>query len=173
MKDKKTLNIVLTGLFAAIIYILTYINIPFPLSLNDGGLIHLGGAALLVAAYILMPPQAALAGAIGMGLFDLLSPYTVWAPFTFVIRLVQGYVVAKILLKSGVKNVVFAAIAFTLIGMVGYYAAEAIIYSNIVAPMASIPGELFDSAVAIIVGIPIASILKKNHIYYKEANQIK
>ena len=34
-----------------------------------------------------------LAGAFGMGLFDLLSGWTAWAPFTFIIVGAMGYVV--------------------------------------------------------------------------------
>ena len=37
-----------------------------------------------------------LAGAFGMGLFDLLSGWTAWAPFTFIIVGAMGYVVGAI-----------------------------------------------------------------------------
>lgn len=167
MTNKKTLNIVLTGVMAAFIYIATYINIRLPISFTDGGLIHLGGAVLVIATFLLMPVEAGLAGAIGMGLFDLLSPYAVWAPFTFVIRLVQGIVVSKILLKNGISKTVFAMIAFTLIGMVGYYMAEALIYGNWIAPMASMPGEFISDMVAVIIGVPVAKILRRYKISYK------
>ncbi len=168
MTNKKTLNIVLTGVMAAFIYIATYINIRLPISFTDGGLIHLGGAVIVIATFLLMPVEAGLAGAIGMGLFDLLSPYAVWAPFTFVIRLVQGIVVSKILLKGGISKTVFAMIAFTIIGMVGYYMAEAFIYGNWIAPMASMPGEFISDMVAVVIGVPVAKILIKNKICYKQ-----
>lgn len=167
MTNNKTLNIVLTGVMAAFIYIATYINIRLPISFTDGGLIHLGGAVLVIATFLLMPVEAGLAGAIGMGLFDLLSPYAVWAPFTFVIRLVQGIVVSKILLKGGISKIVFAMIAFTIIGMVGYYMAEAFIYGNWIAPMASMPGEFISDMVAVVIGVPVAKILMKYKISYK------
>ena len=38
----------------------------------------------------------ALAGGIGMGLFDLLSPWAIWAPFTLVIVGLMGFVVGLI-----------------------------------------------------------------------------
>ena len=38
----------------------------------------------------------AIAGGVGMGLFDLLSGWTAWAPFTFIIVGIMGYVVGAI-----------------------------------------------------------------------------
>ncbi|MCR2033071.1 ECF transporter S component [Anaerofustis stercorihominis] len=167
MANKKTLNVVLTGVMAALIFIATYINIRLPISFTDGGLIHLGGSVLVIATFLLMPVEAGLAGAIGMGLFDMLSPYAVWAPFTFVIRLIQGIVVSKLLLKKGISGVILAMVIYTIIGMGGYYLAEALIYGNWIAPMASMPGEFISDMVAIVIGVPIAKILIKNKICYK------
>jgi len=167
MKNKKTLNVVLTGLMAALIFIFTYVNIRLPFSFTDGGLIHLGGAMLVIAAFLLMPTEAGLAGAIGMGLFDMLSPYAVWAPFTFIIRLIQGIIVSKLLMGKGISKIFIAMIVYTLIGMVGYYIAEALIYGNWIAPMASMPGEFISDIVAVVIGVPISKILIKNNICYK------
>ena len=66
MANKKTLNVVLTGVMAALIFIATYINIRLPISFTDGGLIHLGGSVLVIATFLLMPVEAGLAGAIGI-----------------------------------------------------------------------------------------------------------
>ncbi len=166
MKNKKTFNIVLTGLLAAIIFILTFINIKLPISIN-GGLIHLGGVGLIVASYILMPKNAGLAAGIGMGLFDILGGYTIWAPFTFVIRFIQGYITSKLLTKKGGKNEIIALILSSIIAIVGYYIAEVILYGNFIAPLTSIPGEVILSVAGISIGLPLSKILIKNKVYYK------
>lgn len=167
MNDKKTRDIVITGLMAAIIFVLTYINIRLPFSMNDGGLIHLGGVGLIIACYLLMPVNSALAGGIGMGLFDLLSPYAVWAPFTFFIRFFQGFVFSKLLLKKDVKFEILGLIMFTIIDMAGYYIAEGIIYGNFIAPMASMPAEAILCAASIVIGVPLSKVLNRYSISYK------
>ncbi|MBO1915203.1 ECF transporter S component, partial [Microvirga sp. 3-52] len=69
-----------------------------------GGLVHLGTGMLFIASILFGPKKGALAGAIGMGLFDLVSGWTLWAPFTIVARGLQGYIVGKIAWSNGRKG---------------------------------------------------------------------
>ena len=74
-----------TAIFVALTYIFTaFINVRLPIAAN-GGLIHLGNVPLFIGAIIFGKKTGAVAGGVGMGLFDLLSGWTLWAPFTFVI----------------------------------------------------------------------------------------
>ena len=74
-----------TAIFVALTYIFTaFINVRLPIAAN-GGLIHLGNVPLFIGAIIFGKKTGAIAGGVGMGLFDLLSGWTLWAPFTFVI----------------------------------------------------------------------------------------
>ena len=51
-------------------------------------------------SYLLFgPKKGAIAGAVGMGLFDLIMGWTLWAPFTILTRGLQGYIVGKITLS--------------------------------------------------------------------------
>lgn len=80
-----TQAIVVTAMCIALTYIFTaVVNIRLPFAPN-GGLIHLGNVPLFLAAIIFGRKTGALSGAFGMGLFDLFSGWTAWAPFTFVI----------------------------------------------------------------------------------------
>ena len=159
--SSKIKNIVLCGLFAALTIIATYIHIP--ITPSSGGLIHLGSIVLFVAAYILLPQYAAVSIAVGMTLFDLLSGWAAWAPFTFVIRFVQVLILAC-LIKNNKKNyyiIIGAYVLCSLWEMAGYYFAEAIIYGNWIAPMASMPSELLHNIIGIVFGLPLALIAKK------------
>ena len=83
----------ITALFIALTYVFTaFVNVRLPITAN-GGLIHLGNVPLFICAILFGKKSGALAGGIGMGLFDLLSGWTAWAPFTFVIVAIMGYVV--------------------------------------------------------------------------------
>ena len=72
----------ITAAFVALTYIFTaFINVKLPIAAN-GGLIHLGNVPLFIGAILFGKKTGAIAGGIGMGLFDLLSGWTLWAPFT-------------------------------------------------------------------------------------------
>ena len=74
----------------------------------------------------------AIAGGVGMGLFDLLSGWTAWAPFTFIIVGIMGYVVGAMTEKHDQYGWKVAAIfAAFVIKIVGYYIAEIILYGTL------------------------------------------
>ena len=160
-----TQMLVINGLFIALTLVATmFINIRLPI-MGNGGLIHLGNVPLFLAAFIFGKRTGAIAGAFGMGLFDLISGWTAWAPFTFVIVGVMGYVSGTISEKfTAVRPVVantVAVIAALIITIVGYYFAEVILYHNWIVPLGSIPGNILQVVVAGIIVVPFAGKLKK------------
>ena len=160
-----TQMLVINGLFIALTLVATmFINIRLPI-MGNGGLIHLGNVPLFLSAFIFGKRTGAIAGAFGMGLFDLISGWTAWAPFTFVIVGVMGYVSGTISEKfTAVRPVVantVAVIAALIIKIVGYYFAEVILYHNWIVPLGSIPGNILQVVVAGIIVVPFAGKLKK------------
>lgn len=149
-KAKKQTNIkeiAISGLFIAMVFIATmFINIRLPISIN-GGLIHLGNVVLFTVAIAFGKKQGAIAGAFGMGLFDILSGWAAWAPFTFVIRGIMGFLIGSIANEKGRegKSFLFNLLAI-VVGSVwmigGYYMAEVILYGNWISPVTSIPGNI-------------------------------
>ena len=86
----------ITAVFVALTYIFTaFINVKLPIAAN-GGLIHLGNVPLFISAILFGKKTGAIAGGIGMGLFDLLSGWTLWAPFTLIIVGIMGFTAGKI-----------------------------------------------------------------------------
>lgn len=159
-----TQELVIIAAFIAMVYVATWlINVRLPFA-GTGGLIHLGNVPLFVGAMIFGRRTGAIAGAFGMGMFDLLSGWTAWAPFTFVIVGAMGYVVGyfaeKKPIKNGFINDVVALILALAIKIVGYYIAEIILTGNWIAPMGSIPGNILQVGVAAIVAIPLVPILR-------------
>ncbi len=160
MRKENTLFLTTTAMFIALTYIFTaFINVRLPISVN-GGLIHLGNVPLFIAAMLFGKKTGALAGGIGMGLFDLLSGWTVWAPFTFIIVGLMGYTVGSICEKHhGYGYKVLAVIAALLIKVVGYYIAEGIIYQNWIVPATSIPGNVIQVGTAAVVVLAVITPL--------------
>ncbi len=155
-------DMVITALFISLVLVFTmFINIRLPIAAN-GGLIHLGNVPLFVAAVCLGKNKAALAGGIGMALFDVLSSWTSWAPFTLVIVGLMGYVSGLILeKKQRPQDYIFAVVVALLIKVFGYYLAEWFLYGNLIAPLTSIPGNIIQVVTGGIIAYPVALALKK------------
>lgn len=160
MEQVKSLTITAIGI--ALVYVFTWlINIRLPFAPN-GGLIHLGNVPLFIFAILFGRKTGAIAGGVGMGLFDLLSGWTAWAPFTFIIVAAMGYVMGLITeKKQGFLWYVVAMIAACAIKIGGYYIAEVILYGNWITPVTSIPGNLLQIGVAAVIVLIIIVPLKK------------
>lgn len=154
---------VMTAMFIALTYVITgYINVRIPFLVANGGLIHLGNVPLFVAAVLCGKKSAALAGSIGMGLFDLTCGWVTWAPFTFVICGLIGWTFGWITEKKSSRFfLILAVFVAAVIKVAGYYVAEGILYGNWVAPVTSIPGNLVQIGVAGIIAVPLVIALQK------------
>ena len=160
-----TRELVLAALFAALTYVATWlINIRLPLA-GTGGLIHLGNVPLFWGAMIFGPFVGAFAGAIGMGLFDLMSGWAAWAPFTFVIVGLMGWVVGIFAKKRPLRNRFFndltSLILALLIKLAGYYLAELLLTGNPVAPLGSVPGNVLQVGCAAVIALLTVPALRK------------
>ena len=140
MKTNSTvMKIAQTALFAALCYVIfTYLQIKIPMPGGDATSIHLGNAFCVLAALLLGGWYGGLAGAIGMGIADVMDPiYITGAPKTFILKLciglITGLVAHKIakINESTDKRYIFkwsllasvAGLAFNVIAdpIVGYF----------------------------------------------------
>lgn len=103
MKNEKVTKIALTGLFAALSYVVfTFLQIKIPLPGGDATSIHLGNAVCVIGALILGGFYGGLGGALGMTIGDLFDPvYIVYAPKTFILKLCIGLITGCIAHKLG------------------------------------------------------------------------
>lgn len=165
----KTFDLILTSMLASLVFVATLLlNIKLPV--GNGGLIHLGTGMLFIVSILFGPKKGMIAGALGMGLFDLVSGWALWAPITILTRGLQGYLVGKIAWSNGRKGTSFkfnllAMIASIPVTIVGYYIGESILFNSLIIPLASIPGDLVQCAVGIAVAIPAVVMLKKVSIF--------
>lgn len=162
----KTKEIVQTALLTALVFVATaFINIRLPF-LSNGGLVHLGTVMLFITAIVFGKEKGAIAGAVGMAVFDLSSGWALWAPFTFVVRGIMGYMVGAVTWSKNRdgNNLMVNIFAMILSGawmIFGYYITEGILYGNWIAPVASIPGNVTQIVIGLILGLPIAKVLKR------------
>lgn len=103
MKNEKMLKLVMTGVFAALSYVVfTFLQIKITLPGGDATSIHLGNAVCVLGALLLGGFYGGLGGAIGMTIGDLLDPYyIIYAPKTFLLKLCIGLITGLIAHKLG------------------------------------------------------------------------
>lgn len=159
----RTKQLVFAALGIALVFVCTvFVNVRLPIAAN-GGLIHLGNVPLFIIAILYGRWLGALAGGLGMALFDVMGGWFLWAPFTLIIVGLMGYTVGAICEKKrSLTAYVLAMVAACLIKVVGYYGAEGIIYGNWAAPMTSIPGNLVQVGLASAIVLPVVTKLRKH-----------
>ena len=148
-------DLVSTAMLIALVVLSTFIKIPL-----GGAMVHLGSAAIFIGGILFGPKKAAIAGALGSFIFDLLigqGAYTLWS---LIIKGLAGYVTGKIAWageargKSIFKNilaVVFAAI----VTLIGYEIAWAVVSGSIEFAIANIPASLLTSGLGALVALPM------------------
>lgn len=166
----RTFDLILTAVCITLVFVSTlFLNIRLPISIN-GGLVHLGTAMLFITTLLFGPKKGMIIGAVGMGLFDVFSGWVLWAPFTFITRGLQAYIVGAIAFSGRRKA---ESIPFNILAIIvsipvmlsGYYLCEAIIFGNWIVPATSIPGNLLQNIVGLIIAIPTVKLLKKIPIF--------
>jgi uncharacterized membrane protein len=168
LANSKVKEIVQLGMLSALTFVAAMaIHVP---SLN-GGVIHLGDSVIFLTAILFGRKYAAISGAVGMTLFDILSGYSMWAPYTFVIKAVMGFTAGSIAYMGGSKgeSSIKNAIGILLAGIwmiVGYYLAEVMISGNWVSPIASATGNVIQFSGGAVIAFVIIAAIKKTS-YFK------
>ncbi|MFW6381641.1 MAG: ECF transporter S component, partial [Bacillota bacterium] len=70
------------ALFIALVAVATYLHIPGPSS----SYFNMGEVAIYIIALTFGARAGGIAGAAGSALVDILLGYSIWAPFTFIIK---------------------------------------------------------------------------------------
>jgi uncharacterized membrane protein len=154
LTNKLTLiQVIYASMFSAIIFVFTYIGVQVPAFGAFGGLTHMGTLVMFIISIKYGKYYGALSGAVGMTLFDLLSPWTAWAPGTFVVRIIAGYVFGLVAeSKEGqgmsmTKNWLSLGLGGLVI-VIGYFIFEALFLGSGLAALRSIPGNILQLVIA-------------------------
>jgi len=155
----------MTGLFAAMITIMTAYICHIPSGIN-GGYIHFGDALIYLCAALLPQPYALAAAAIGGGMADLLTA-PMWVPATLIIKTLLTLPFTnkgeKILCR---RNVIAVFAAFAITGF-GYFCAERILFGTVSALIASVTGNIIQSGGSAVFFFAIAAAFDRAHIKVK------
>lgn len=160
----KIRGLVQMGLLSALTFVAAWaIHIPY----GNGGVIHLGDSMIFLTAVVFGRKYAALSGALGMTMFDIFSGFSVWAPYTFVIKAVMGLIAGSLANlggskgESSIKNGL-GMLAAGIWMILGYYAAEAVITWNITQPMFGVLGNIIQVGAGAAIAFVIIAAIRKS-----------
>ena len=165
MNDKKIRKLVLAALLAALVCVATMVvQIPSPMQ----GYVNLGDCFVLLSGWLLGPWYGFFAAGIGSGLADLLAGYAHYVPGTFIIKGLVALVAALLLrpmLKTGEKipfwRLALIELPSEVIMVAGYFGYKALILDKGLAAAASIPNNLVQAAVGIVLSVVLYTALAK------------
>ncbi len=148
------------SIMGALTTVVTMFFIPFA---PTGGFFNLGDAMVVSTALIFGPIVGALAGGIGSALADILLLYGSFAPYTLVIKGLEGFLVGYIGNPKNNPSRIRLTIAWIIGGatiVAGYWFAEAFIMGLGIAAanaeiIINVPQALFAG-----LGIPISIAVK-------------
>lgn len=190
MRNEKVQKLVMTGVFAALSYVVfTFLQFKIMLPGGDATSIHLGNAVCVLGALILGGPLGGIGGALGMTIGDLFDPvYVVTAPKTFVLKLCIGLItgliahrlgrithrtdkkeIAKWALLAAVGGLLFNVIFDPLVGyyykllILGKPAAELTLAWNIASTSIN---AVTSTIVSVIVYMALLPALKKSGLFF-------
>jgi len=156
----KLKDIAITGICAALIFVVTFlIKIPVPVTAT-GAYINLGDTIIYIVAFLINPVFAMLAAAIGSALADILLGAGVYIIPTFIIKGLMGLLCAMINKNNSFKRYLIACVVGGVIMVVGYSSFEAVMFGISVA-LANLPYNLIQFAGTIIVAIVFYKVLPR------------
>ncbi|ADQ45819.1 hypothetical protein Calkro_0947 [Caldicellulosiruptor kronotskyensis 2002] len=116
---------VFSGVIIALVFVLTF-TIKIPLM---AGYFNIGDVVIMLSSILFGKSIGFMGGSFGSALADIVSGYTIYAPFTFVIKGLEGFICGLIFEKiEGKKKWASFIISTMLSGIlmaVGYFLSEA------------------------------------------------
>ena len=148
------------GLGIAVVFCGTYF---FIIPNQLGGYMNLGDGFILLFSSIVSPLGGFLIGGVGSAIADVVSGYGLYAPFTLVIKGLEGYLVAAFIKKTSKKWMLY--VVGCLIVIVGYFLVDWFLQGSFVVAITGIPTNIMQT----LCGFVIAMCLHKFVI--KQANR--
>ena len=170
MDEKRTNKIVLTGIMTSMILVATMvirIHVPF-----TQGYVHLGDAVIFISVLVLGKKYGTFAAGVGSAFADIFSGYAYYAPWTLVVKALMAFVVGAALehmekngqIQEG-KNITLMEVLAMVFGgiemTVGYYIAASLMQGNWYTPLFSVPGNIGQFVVGMILATALAAALYK------------
>lgn len=150
-----TKKIASTAIFTALTCVMTIV-VRFPIA--GGGYVNFGDTFIFITALCIGPFAGAFAGGVGSAIADVIG-YPIYAPFTLVIKAIEGLVcglIGMIITKKYFKKPIQAIIGTvgmfvaSLVMVLGYFGTDWIL-STLAGAVANLPFSVIQGGVSIVV----------------------
>lgn len=153
-----TRDLAISAVLAALVCVATMlVQIPNP---PTRGYINVGDAMIFVSALTFGMVVGGFAGGVGSALADILSGYTFYAPFTLVIKGMEGLLAGFISDRKRPERDLLAVIVGGSEMVLGYFLVEANLF-GMGAALTEVPGNLFQILIGGLIGIPVAYLVRR------------
>lgn len=163
----KTREIAAGAIFIALTAVVTrYTAVPIPAT---RGFFNLGEVVIYIAALVFGPVVGALAGGVGSALADVWAQAPYYAPFTLVIKGLEGYVVGRLAGRTAGSRL-RATLTGGAIMVAGYFLAQTLFAGTLgIAPtsgtaataaLSELPFNVVQAVVGIVVALLVAPRLR-------------
>lgn len=147
-QNNKLRKMILIAIFIAITTVATiFIQIPIP---NGSGFVNSGDGVIMLGALLLGPLPGLIIGSIGSALADVFLGYAFYAPFTLIIKGLEGWLCGYLYHKT--EKIIPATIISGVLMAIGYWIADTILYNAATATLA-LPFNLIQGSVGALIAI--------------------
>ncbi len=153
-----TVTLARTSIMTALVFVATYIvQVYVPAT---RGYLNFGDIMVFVSALTFGPAVGGFAGGVGSALSDAVSGYGYFAPFTLIIKGLEGLIAGLISNRKQVwRDIIAVSVAGTVM-VVGYFLAEFFPLQIGYAAVVEIPINILQIVVGALVGVPIALVIR-------------
>lgn len=164
--NTNTRKLVYTALFTALVALATMaIKVPTPV-----GYVNIGDSMVFLSALLLGPTTGMIAGGLGSAIADILLAFGAWAPWTLVIKGIEGLIVGwaahRRYKDSNTDKWLQTVILSCIIGgawmVVGYWLSYSVITGSLAAGAVEIPFNAVQALVSIVLGTAVAAALRRH-----------
>ena len=153
MKKETIRKLVLSAMFAALCCVATLV-VQIPIAT---GYLNVGEGMCLISGLVLGPWYGMAAAGLGSGLADLLAGYGIYVPATLVIKALVALTAAQCfrLIRANGKlrepaGMLLVQLPAEVVMVIGYYAFETVLLQEPAAAAASVPNNLLQATIGIV-----------------------
>ena len=154
-----TIVAALSGVMAALVAVTTFaVQIYIPAT---RGYLNFGDIMIFVSALTFGPAVGGFAGGVGSAISDVAGGYAYFAPYTFMIKGLEGIIAGLLSNRISHRRDVAAVVVAGTEMITGYFLAEFFPLQIGWAALAEVPANILQIVVGGIIGLPIALIIRK------------
>lgn len=160
-RKKIVTTIALNGMLTAICTIATLI-IQIPIGFN-GGYSNIGDSIIIMSALLFGPLTGFIVGGVGSGIADLFG-FASFAPFTFVVKGLEGFIIGLVFLlfkKKKVFGSIFSSIIGLLVMVFGYFLTDLILGFGFQASLLGTVPNFIQAGCSLLIGLILTFAMGK------------